>query len=157
MWALSAPGTKQFVPIAKISAQDAIGIPGTKGTLQQSIRVQALNPLAVLHVGFPPRHIFGLPGIDQQDMKSAGLQDLEDRNPIDPRGFHGDAFDAAFLKPIGQGFQLTSKGSKLAHRFLSPAWRNADPMFPGTNIDAGGVRIDFFPSLMDGGFPLFFF
>ena len=37
MLALGAPGTDQFVPIAQIRAQDAIGLIGAKGTPQQSI------------------------------------------------------------------------------------------------------------------------
>jgi hypothetical protein len=41
-------------------------------------------------------------GVDQADLKTAILEDLERRDSVNPGGLHGDGGDAALLEPIGQ-------------------------------------------------------
>src|SRR4051812_16798198 len=117
--------------------------------------MQALNPLAVLHVALSPRYIFGLPSIDQEHIQSAAFQYLEHGNPVHSRRFHGYALNSTFGEPIGQGFQIASKRSKLADALLISTCGNAHPMLLGTNIDASRVRVDPFPVVIDGYFLLF--
>jgi hypothetical protein len=74
---------------------------------------------------------------------------LEQGNPINARGFHRDAGDAAGLEPIGQGFQVSGEGAKLPNRTLGTSGGDAGPMFAGTNIDASGMDIDRFPCRVD--------
>jgi hypothetical protein len=49
--------------------------------------VQALDPLAVLHIALAPGHILGLARIDQNDVKAPALQNLKQGNPINSCGF----------------------------------------------------------------------
>ena len=113
--------------------------------------------MAVLHIAFSSRDILGLPGIDQEDLKTAPFQNLEYGNPVYSGGFHSDAFDSASGKPIGHGFQIAREGSKRAHRFVRPAGGDARIMFPGTHIDPRGMGVDEFPTFLQDDFPLFFF
>ena len=118
--------------------------------------MQALNPLAVLHIAFASGHILGLARIDQDDPKAPTFQDLEEGNPIDSRRFHGHAGDCALLKPIRHGFKVRGKGSEFANIFLRTAGRNTGPMFFGTNIDSRGIGIDLFPTIVHRYFFLSF-
>src|SRR5213593_3397991 len=112
--------------------------------------MQALNPLTVLHITLSSGHIFSLTSVHQNHRKPPNFQYLEDRNPVHSRRFHGDALDTAFREPISQSFQVASKGSELANVLLSSVRGDTDPMLLGTNIEASGGWIDFFPTVLDG-------
>jgi len=66
---------------------------GTIGGAQQSDRMQELQPLAVRYVSPSARHILYVPRIHQTDLELAVLQNLEQRNPVDPGRFHRDRGD----------------------------------------------------------------
>src|ERR1700724_4384397 len=42
------------------------------------------QPRGIADIGLAPGHVLGVPRVDQNDLKSALLQDLVDRDPIDP-------------------------------------------------------------------------
>jgi hypothetical protein len=47
--------------------------------------VEALDPLAVMHIAFRPALDFlDLLRIDQEDLEATRLEQLKERNPIDP-------------------------------------------------------------------------
>ena len=52
--------------------------------------MQILKPLAILDIGFSTWNIFDMPGVDQHDLETIGIQYLKDGNPIDTSGFHGN-------------------------------------------------------------------
>jgi hypothetical protein len=64
------------------------------------MRMQPLQPLGVTHVRLAPGHMFGIPCIDEKNLKAACLQQFENRDPVDTGRFHSDGLNAAFLKPI---------------------------------------------------------
>ncbi len=68
---------------------------------QQAIGMEPLEPLRILHVRLAPGHLFGVPRIDQKHLKAVVLQDLEDRDPVNPGRFHNDGGDARDLEPVG--------------------------------------------------------
>ena len=106
--------------------------------------MQLLQPLAIQHVGRAARHVLHLPRIDQLDLEAALGQQLEQRNPVDPGGFHDHGVNAALLQPIGQPAQLAGERGKAAHVLPRgvPPGRYGDPVFLGPDIDAGRVQID---------------
>jgi hypothetical protein len=55
--------------------------------------MEVLQPLAILDVGFAPRHPFDMAGIDQANFQTSALQDLEKGNPVNSGGFDRDRFD----------------------------------------------------------------
>jgi hypothetical protein len=87
----------QAVPVAQQGTHRPDGLRGMKGAPQQSHRVQVLQPLAVGHVALAPGDILHMPGVDQTDFHTSLLQDLEQRNPVDPRGLHGHRANITLL------------------------------------------------------------
>src|SRR5215471_19382565 len=82
---------------------------------QQAIRVQLLKPLRIVDIRLAARNRFDMPGIDQQDLKTMGLQDTENRNPGDPSGLHRHGGDTDLDKPIGKSVQITRETLKRLH------------------------------------------
>lgn len=53
--------------------------------LQQAHRMQVLQPLAIGYVGFSSGHVLHMTRIDQAYLEATLFQDLEQRNPAEPR------------------------------------------------------------------------
>jgi hypothetical protein len=88
----------QIVVQARISAQLANLVIGTKRTVEQTEAVQLLNPLTILHVGFGSTwHMFDMPCINHPDFKAILLQDFIKTEPVDPCGFERNGLDPAAL------------------------------------------------------------
>src|SRR4030095_16732688 len=98
-----------------------------KRTSQQSEGVKLLQPLTVFDVGLAARKIFGVAGVDQQNLKSVSLQNLKQWNPINTRGLHGDGLDLAALQPLTERDQIAGKDSETAHRIFVPILWHRDP------------------------------
>ena len=82
--------------------------------------MKTLQPLCVTDVGLAAGNVFGVPGIDQRHREPALFQDLVDRNPIDPGGFHDDRLDPALFEPVGQPMQIGGEGIERPDRFGIP-------------------------------------
>jgi hypothetical protein len=59
-----------------------------EGAPEQTYRVEVLQPLAVGHIALAPRQVLGMAGVDQTDFQTPLFQNLEQRDPVDPSGFH---------------------------------------------------------------------
>jgi len=57
---------------------------GPEPGAQQSVFVQASQPLRVAYVGLPPRHMLRVPRVDHHHLEPALFQDFEDRDPLNP-------------------------------------------------------------------------
>jgi hypothetical protein len=77
--------------------------------------VELLEPLAVLHVALAAGDGFDVTGVDELHLEAPGLKDLEERDPVDPRGLHGDGVDPTLLEPIGQPLEIGGEALKAAH------------------------------------------
>jgi hypothetical protein len=80
--------------------------------------------------------------IDQGDFEPARLQNLKQRNPVHPSGFHGNRGDATGLQPVGETMQVASKGTKFLDSLGVAISGHTDPMLLRPHIDASGVRMD---------------
>ena len=76
--------------------------PRPKTRPEEADAVQVTDPLAVGDIGLPARHILEMARIDEEHLEAAGLQDLVDRNPVHPGGFHGHTGHATGRQPIGE-------------------------------------------------------
>ena len=95
MWAAAYSTSRSS--LAQIGAQGCnLGI-RSEAAAQQAVGMKLAQPRGIADIGFAPRHILGVPRIDQNDIKAALLQDLVDRDPVDPGGFHRDTGHAASL------------------------------------------------------------
>jgi len=118
-------GQKQDPPLDQLVDHPR---PMTEGlqlaTARQAVFMQSPQPLGVTDVGLAAGDMLGVSRVDQHDFKSALLEELVDRDPVDPSGLHGDRAHAASLEPVRQVLQITSEGPEAAHR-LSIAIRSA--------------------------------
>ena len=90
---LARSALEQGVAMAQNAANRANGLRGPERASQQSHAMEVLQPLAVLDVGFAPRHPFDMAGVDQTNFQPPALQDLKKGDPVNPCGFHSDRFD----------------------------------------------------------------
>jgi hypothetical protein len=103
--------------------------------------MQVLKPLTILHVGFATGDVFDVTGVDQTNLEPAGFQDLEERNPIDARGFHRDGTNAAGVEPVGDAMEILREGPESACRPIVSIIGNRDVNLGRADVDAGGVEI----------------
>ena len=75
---------QQHVPLPQIAAEHDDLILRPERGCQQSIAMQALNPLAIEHIGLgPARDLPGLPRIHQEHLEAAAFEEFEQRDPVD--------------------------------------------------------------------------
>ena len=79
---------------------------------------------------------------DQTAWDAAGFERLEERNPIDARGFHGNRLDAAVDEPVRQGVEICGVGTKSADDLLVVAVGHTGHDLMRANVDARGTGID---------------
>ena len=109
--------------------------------------MEVLQPLAILDVGFAPRHPFDMAGVDQTNFQTPALQDLEG-DPVDPCGFDRDCFDCTGYEPVGQGVQLLGKGGEFPHRAIVSLLGHRHIDLGGSNIDASGIGLNEWHTLL---------
>ena len=81
----------QLCPMAEQPAELAHVLRRPKRRCQQAIRRQLLEPSTVEALRLrAPRHIFDMARIDEGNRKASGLQNLKERDPVYPSGFHHD-------------------------------------------------------------------
>jgi hypothetical protein len=80
--------------------------------------------------------------IHEQDLEAAGFKDLEDRNPIHARRFHGDRRDAGRLKPIGQSMKIAAERPEGLHRLFIAVGGYGDDMERRPDIEPSRIRVD---------------
>jgi hypothetical protein len=49
-----------------------------------------LKPLRIADIGFAPRYVLRVPGVDHHHLEATLFEDFEDRDPINPSRFHDD-------------------------------------------------------------------
>ena len=86
---------------------------GTEGRMQQSHRMQMLNPLALVKVGAPARHILHVPRIYQARLDAVLLKHVVHRNPVNSSRFHRRRSDATTDQPVSHLVQIAGKGLAL--------------------------------------------
>ena len=109
---------------------------------EQPNAVQLLQPLAVHDIGLAAGDVLHMTRVDEHHVEAAGFEDLVERNPVDPGGFHRHSSDAAGGKPVGEAMEIRREGRERAHRSRLTIGRDGDIMLLGSAIDAGGIRVD---------------
>jgi hypothetical protein len=133
---------QQALALAQVGPQCGDLTLGTEAAPEQTILVQALQPLSIADVALAPRDVLGVAGVDQHDLEPALLEDLVGRDPVNPGRLHGDGFDPALLEPVGEPVQLAGDGAEGSHRLRITVWADGRHMHRGTNIDGRRVGMD---------------
>jgi len=80
--------------------------------------------------------------VDKHHVEAPRFEDLVERDPVNPGGFHRYGGDAAGREPIGEAVELRREGLKRAHGGRVTVGGHGDIMLLGPAIDAGGRRGD---------------
>src|SRR4051794_36043036 len=65
----------------------------SKATAQQSVLVELLEPLRIVHVGLAARHVLRVTSVDEKHLEATSLKNLEHRYPVHAGRFHRDGRD----------------------------------------------------------------
>ena len=139
---LGSCGVEKPFPLAQISAKFRNLALRSKARAQQTVRVEALQPLGVAYVRLAAGDVLGVAGIDEKDLETAFVEQLEYWNPVDACRFHYDRPDAAFRKPIGQPMEVASERAKTLNRIGRAIRVHRRHVHGGANIDSRGIRMD---------------
>ena len=134
--------TDKVRPVPPVRPQDAYLIVGAKGAGEEAIGVEALEPLAVGDVALSSGHVLHMAGIHELYLESVLFEDLEGRDPVDPRRLHGDRSDSAFFQPPRHSVEVGREAAEGPYRVLVPVVRHSHPMFFRTDVDARSIIVD---------------
>src|SRR6056297_552626 len=87
---MTGSGFDQVVSVSEQGSDSTNVLIRPKRAPQQSNRMEILDPLAILNIRFAAGNVFNMPGVNQDNIKSIGLKNLKNRNPVYPGGLHGD-------------------------------------------------------------------
>ena len=132
----------QGLAVAQIGAPRGDGGGRPDAAPQQAHAVQLLQPLAVQDIALAGRDVLHVPRVDEHHGEAAGREDLVQRDPVDPGGFHRHGGDAAGLEPVGEAVEVRGEGRERAHRGRIPVGGDGHVMHLGPAIDAGGIGGD---------------
>jgi len=115
---------------------------GSERPSEQTTAMKELDPLAVAEVGLSSRDVVKLPGVDENDLQAARLEELEHRDPVDVRALHGDRRHALLDEPVGELVELRGRGAEDADVGCAiGSGRSADPVLRAADVHAGDHRL----------------
>ena len=130
------------IPMAQHGAEGEDRGGGPKAAAQQADTVELAQPLTVLDIALATRDVLDVAGVDEQDLQPARLEDVVDRDPVDPGGFHRDTGDATGEEPVGQALEVGREGPEGLDRGGVPIGWDGDEMFGRATVDAGDIDLD---------------
>jgi hypothetical protein len=130
--------------LAEEASKDNDLVRRAEGAIEQAEGVQLLDPLAVEDVGLAARDVLHTAGVDEADVEGAFFEDLEEGDPVDAGGLHGDGGHAAGGEPVGQGVEVSGEGFELPDvvALRIRAGRYGGEVGVGADVDARGVGED---------------
>src|SRR5262249_9460704 len=109
--------------------------------MEQTIGVELLEPLAILHVRLAPGHWARVMGIDQLDLKPTLFEHFEKGNPVDAGRLHHDGLNLTLSQPLGQDVEISRKRPKAPHRLLIAILWDGAPVLGRPDIKPGGMEM----------------
>ena len=111
-WTCAPALSISVVAVPQIAAQGDDGVGGAEAAAQEPQDVEVAEPFAVRDVALAAGEILDVARIDEDHLKAARLEDLEDGNPIDAGGFHRHVGDPAGRQPVGEAMEIAGEGRK---------------------------------------------
>jgi hypothetical protein len=128
--------------MTKQRTQSSDALTRSKTGAQQTVLVELLQPLRVVHVGLATRDILGVARVDQEDLEASRFEDLEDRNPIHAGRLHRDGRDANRLEPVSQRVQVAGEAIERPHRLGIAIRGDRGYMERRADIKTSRMRVD---------------
>ena len=101
------------------------------------------KPFAILDIGFPAGDVFHMPGIGQNHLNTAALQNFKRRHPVHPCGFHCHRFDANAHQPVSHSLKISGERLKRLHRLIRQTWCNRNNVESRADVDPGRSVIEY--------------
>lgn len=117
---------------------------------QQTIRMQAHQPLTLLHITLASWYVLRSPRIHQVHFQTMLLQNIMHRDPVHPGGLHHDRAYATAHQPLSHLHQRRGPGAELAHRLCVPPARYGHVVALIADINASRVPVDDLQSRIRG-------
>jgi hypothetical protein len=133
--------TEEPIAMAEDGADGTNDFGRAKAGAEKTDGMEILEPLAILDVRFTAGQIFAMAGVDQTDLDPGGFEDLEEGDPVNAGGFHGDGGDATGFEPVAELEQGIGEGLEGTNGVGIGTGGNGDPDFASPDINAGGVGV----------------
>ena len=88
--------------------------------------------------------ILHVPGVHEDDLKAACVEDFEHGDPVDARGFHRDVRHPAGRQPVREPVQIAREGGEHAHRCRVAIGRDSDEVFGRSTVDPRHIGMETF-------------
>jgi hypothetical protein len=137
-------GAQEHGTLAEEASKDNDLVGRAEGAIEQAEGVELLDPLAVEDVSLAARDVLHAAGIDEADLEVAFFEDLEEGDPVDAGGLHGDGGHAAGGEPVRQRVEVGGEGFEFSNVLalgIGAGW-DGDEVRVGADVDAGGVGAD---------------
>jgi hypothetical protein len=138
----AACSANEGVAMTKNGAHCTDLVGGAEAGTQEADGMKILEPLAVLNIGLTAWEIFAVTCVDEADFDAGALEDLEERNPIDAGGLHGDGSDVTLEQPVTQSEEILGEGGEGTNGMGMGVWGNGDVDLTGTDINARGAGME---------------
>jgi Protein kinase domain len=115
---------------------DALEVAHSQGVVHRDLKPANLTLAA--------RKILDVPGVHEDHVEAARLEDLVDGDPIDAGGLHRHVRHAAGRQPVGEAMEVTGEGGKRPHGCRVAIGRHGDEVLGGSAVDPGGVGMQTF-------------
>ncbi len=103
--------------------------------------MQKLNPLTLVPVSAASRNIFHMPRIDDAGLKTAAVEDVEQRNPVYAGRLHGHRGDAAAFQPIRHPLDIFRESAEAADRLVVGIIVDGNKNLPSPDVDSCRTRL----------------
>ena len=104
--------------------------------------MELLQPLRVVHIGLPARHVLHVARVHQQHFKAACFEDLEDRNPVHAGRLHRDRLDTDAAEPIRHFVQIAAEAPECTNGLFVLIATHRHDVKRRPDIQPSGVLID---------------
>src|SRR5437016_14642126 len=103
--------------------------------------MQLLDPLAIKYIRLAAGDVLNVARIYQLYFEPTTLEQFEQRDPVNTSRFHGHGSDATLLQPSGQGLEVSSESTKLAHRNCVTFFGYRHQVSLGPDINTSGIQV----------------
>ena len=103
---LAASHGCKFVAVTSQLTEDADILARDEAAFHQADAKQISNPFGVLGIILVALYSFDPFGIGNDDTDTPFLQNIEDRDPVLPSGFHADVQTVILMEPVGKAVQV---------------------------------------------------
>ena len=139
---IGAGGLDEEVAMAHQRAEGEDRPGGAEAPAEEADRVEFAQPLTVLDITLAAGDVFDVAGVDEQHLEATRFEDVVDRDPVDPGGFHGDAGDATGDEPVGEPLEVGGEGPEGSDGGGVPIGRDGHIVLGGATVDAGDIDLD---------------